>query len=149
MQVQTQFSVFLINKPGVLATVTEALAKAKLNIRALSLMDSGEHGALRIVCDDSEATRKVLSKAHDRWTECEVLTMELGNEAGAFAKVAKQLAEEHININYAYCTGGAYGGKVLAVFKIADLKKAQKVLKAHKSPGKDGSGTVKRPPGRR
>ena len=46
MQIETQFSIFLINKPGVLAAVTEELAKAKINIKALALMDSGEHGAL-------------------------------------------------------------------------------------------------------
>lgn len=35
MEVQTQFSIFLINKPGVLADVTTALAEANVNITAL------------------------------------------------------------------------------------------------------------------
>ena len=128
MRIETQFSVFLINKPGVLAAVAGALAKARVNITALALMDSGEHGALRIVCDDAERTRAVLGKAYDRWTECDVLAVELDNNPGAFAAVAQKLADEHVNITYAYCTGGAGGGKVIAVFKIADIKKAQKVL---------------------
>ena len=53
MHVATQFSVFLINKPGVLASVTGALASAGVNLTALALMDSGEHGALRVVCSDA------------------------------------------------------------------------------------------------
>jgi hypothetical protein len=146
MRVDTQFSVFLINKPGVLASVTGALAKARVNLTALALMDSGEHGALRLVCDDADKARQVLGKAHDRWTETEVVVMDLDNEPGAFATVAKRLADEHVNITYAYCTGGAFGGKTTAVFKVMDLKKAINLLdamkaeKAQKNPVKTAKG---------
>ena len=145
MQVETQFSVFLVNKPGVLAGVTGALAKARVNIIALTLMDSMEHGVLRIVCADAEGARVVLGKAHDRWTETDVLVLELDNEPGTFAKVTERLADEHINISYAYCTGGAGGGRTTAVFKLADMKKARKVLEAHKDKDTDkkASRTVK------
>jgi len=153
MQEQVQFSVFLINKPGVLASVTGALAKARVNILALTLMDSMEHGVLRIVCENPDPAREVLRTAHDRWTETEVLIIELRNEPGAFARVAEKLADAHINISYAYMTGGAGDGRTNAVFKVADMKKAQKVLaESHgKSAGKDkkAARTVKRPGGRR
>jgi len=129
MTVRTQFSIFLINQPGVLASVTTGLAKGKVNVVALTLMDSMEHGVLRVICDDADGARKMLGKAHDRWTETDVLVIELPNEPGAFSHVAELLAAEHINISYAYCTGGAQGGRTTAVFKVADLKKAQKVLK--------------------
>ena len=149
MHINTQFSIFLINKPGVLAGVTTALAKAKINIIALALMDSGEHGALRIVCDDPEKTRKVLGKAHDRWTESEVLVLELENKPGAFAGVSERLAINHVNITYAYSTGGAPGGKTTAVFKLGDIKKAQRVLKSTvKTTRKDATRTVRKRPGR-
>ena len=130
MRTQTQFSIFLINEPGVLASVTEALAKAHVNITALALADSGEHGVLRVVTEDEQATREVLGEAHDRWTETEVLVAELDNRPGAFAKAAQQLAEAHINILYAYSTGGAPGGKTHAVFKVSDMAKARKTLQS-------------------
>jgi len=132
MRIATQFSVYLVNKPGVLANVTGALAKHKVNIVALALMDSGEHGALRIVCDDAERARKVLGHAHDRWTECEVLAIDLENKPGAFSAVTQELAAEHINITYAYCTGGAVGGRVTAIFKVSDMNKALKLFEADK-----------------
>ena len=128
MYLQTQFSIFLVNKPGVLAQITDALSKAKINIIALTLMDSMEHGVLRIVCEDPAKTRKILSQAHDRWTETEVLLIELANKPGAFASVAKKLAEHHVNISYAYCTSGGRGGKTNGIFKVADVKKARKVI---------------------
>jgi hypothetical protein len=152
MQIETQFSVFLINRPGVLASVTMALAKAKINITALALMDSGEHGALRLVCDDSAKTREVLSKTHDRWTESEVLVMELDNRPGAFAHVAKLLADEHVNITYAYCSSGAAGGRTTAVFKVAgpDMKKAIKIVESAKMEKSDGHHAQRTtPPNRR
>ena len=128
MPVTTQFSIFLVNKPGVLAAVTSALAQAKINIMALALADSGEHGVLRIVCNDAQATRKVLNEAHDRWTEAEVITAELDDKPGAFARIAQALADNNVNISYAYCTSSMAGSRTMAVFKVVDLKKAEAVL---------------------
>jgi len=144
MHVQTQFSIFLVNKPGVLAAVAGELTRARVNMLALTLMDSMEHGVLRVVCDDPQKAREVLGRTHDRWTETEVLVLELRNEPGAFAAVAQALADEHINISYAYVTAGAPGGRTTAVFKVADMKKAQKVLESLHPEHKKESHTVKR-----
>ena len=151
MHIETQFSVFLVNKPGVLAVVTGALAKAKVNVSALTLMDSVEHGVLRLVTDNAPGARKVLGKSHDEWAESDVMVMELDNSPGAFARVAAILANAHINISYAYCTGGAAGGKTTAVFKVADMKKAKKLLapQAKKKKKKKVAATVRKSPGRR
>jgi hypothetical protein len=147
MEIKTQFSVFLINQPGVLASVTGALAKARVNIVALALMDSGEHGALRIVCDKPDVARDVLSRTHDRWTEAQVLVLNLNNDPGTFADVAEALANEHVNITYAYLSSGAAGGRTTAVFKIADMEKAMKIL-APKVQKKE-AGSIRRQPGQR
>ena len=127
--VQSQFSVFLVNKPGVLAQVTKALAQEKVNVTAMTLVDSQEHGVLRFVAEDAPATRQVLQQLNLPMTETEVLCLDLPNRPGALADVAGLLGENHININYAYCTSGAPGGRTTGVFKVADLKKAQHVLK--------------------
>jgi hypothetical protein len=152
MRIETQFSVFLINKPGVLAAVTGALAKAKVNIIALTLADAGEHGVLRIVCDDPATARAVLSRAHDQWTETDVLVMELENRPGAFSSIAQKLADDHVNVSYAYCTGGAPGGRTTAVFKIPDLIHAKMVLKEardeQRQTGRSARASPRRPRGR-
>ena len=149
MRVMTQFSIFLVNKPGVLAQVMSALAREKVNVTALTLMDSSEHGVLRLVCEEPDRARAALARSHDRFTETEVLALELTNEPGAFAHAAEKLAAAHININYAYCTGGAPGGKTTAIFKVADLKKALRVLKPAKAVRKEPRQAVRSSPGRR
>jgi hypothetical protein len=128
MRIDTQFSIFLINRPGVLADVTNALSKAGVNIFALSLSDSGEHGVLRIVTIDAELTRKVLSDAHDRWTETEILVVPMSNETGAFATLVDKLATAKINVTYVYCTASESGGTTNAVVKLADPAAALKLL---------------------
>ncbi len=128
MQVRTQFCIFLVNKPGVLADVTDALSGAGVNIEALSLADSGDNGLLRCICDDVDAARKVLDKHHDRWTETEVLVLEMANRPGGFAAVVRKLSEAHINISYAYATAGEKAGRALTGFKVADLHKAKEIL---------------------
>jgi hypothetical protein len=141
-----QFSVFLVNKPGVLAQVTSALAEAKLNVLAMTLVDSQEHGVLRVVTDDPANTRAVLSKLNLPMTETEVLCLDLSNRPGALADVATLLGQNHVNINYAYCTSGAPGGRTTGIFKVADPKKATHVLKASGAKHKEAS--IRRP-GRR
>lgn len=147
LSIATQFSVFLVNKPGVLAQVTRALAQEKINLVAVTLVDSQEHGVLRFVAEDPAAAQAVLAKLNLPTTQTEVLCMELSNRPGALADVAGQLGESHININYAYCTSGAPGGHTTAILKVADPNKAQKVLKD--SGGKHREANVRQVGGRR
>ncbi len=133
VQTQTQFSIFLVNKPGVLAQVANALAEEKINILAMTLMDSQEHGVLRLVAQDAAATRGVLKQLNLPMTETEVLCVELPNKPGAMAHVAVLLGQDHVNINYAYVTSGAPGGKTTGIFKVGDANKAIRLLKGASS----------------
>jgi len=128
MYITTQFSVFMVNKPGVLAQILGEFARAKINIVALTMMDSVEHGVMRVVFADNEKAKQVFAKLNMPYNETDVLCVTLDNKAGALASVAERLAKNHINIGYAYCTAGAKGGRTTGVFKIADVKKAMKVL---------------------
>ncbi len=128
MYVTTQFSVFMVNKPGVLAHILSEFASAKINIVAMTVMDSVEHGVLRVVFDDSEKAEDILAKINMPFNTTDVLCVTLDNRAGAFSGVAEQLAASHINISYAYCTAGAKGGRTTGILKVADVKKAMKIL---------------------
>ena len=128
MYVTTQFSVFMVNKPGVLAQVLGEFARAKINITAITMMDSVEHGVMRIVFSAPETARDVFAKINMPFNETEVLCVTLANQAGALAAVAEKLAKNHINISYAYCTAGAKGGRTTGVLKVADVKKAMRIL---------------------
>ena len=127
MYVAAQFSIFMVNKPGVLAQVLGEFAQDKINIIAITMMDSVEHGVMRVIFEEPERAKKVLSRLNMPYNETEVLCVNLTNKSGALAAVAEKLAKNHINISYAYCTAGAKGGRTTGVLKVADVKKAIKV----------------------
>jgi hypothetical protein len=128
MNVATQFSIFMVNKPGVLAQVLNEFARVKINVIAMTMMDSVEHGVMRVIFETPERAREVLARLNMPCNETEVMCVELDNKPGALAAVAEKLAKNHINIAYAYCTAGARGGRTTGVLKVADVKKAMKVL---------------------
>jgi hypothetical protein len=137
MYVTSQFSVFMVNKPGVLAQVLGEFANVKVNITAITMMDSAEHGVMRVVFEEPEKAREVLSRLNLPYNETEVLCVNLANKAGALATVAEKLAKGHINIAYAYCTAGASGGRTTGVLKVSDVKKAMKLLQDHNKESTD------------
>ena len=128
MRITVQFSIYLINKPGVLVQVVSAIADAKVNIVALTIVDSHENGVLRVVADNPDRMRQVLAKLNLPTHETEVLAIEMPNRAGALSSVLQHLAEEHINIEYAYVTAGAPGGKTTGILRVSNLIHASKVL---------------------
>lgn len=124
---KAQFSVFLVNKPGILSQVCDALADNKINIVALTLMDSVEHGVFRFVTTDAERTRGVLKALNIPMTETEVLSVEMPNRPGIMAELCARLNSQHISIRYAYVTSGAVGGRTMGIFKVDNMQKAMKI----------------------
>jgi hypothetical protein len=130
METAKQLSVFLANKPGRLAAMLGEFNKRKITLRALSVMDSGDRGMLRFVPVDIEQAVDSLQKMNVRFDSAEVLLVEVPSQPGAFRNICEKLAADHLNIDYAYCSfslRGAKGG-VLAVIRVNDLAKAQRVL---------------------
>src|SRR6516162_2618715 len=118
METGKQVSVFLENKPGRLANVLSALARERVNVTALTVMDSKEHSVLRMVTEDLPKTAQVLRALGTPFTETEVLLVELRHQTGALAHVCELLGQEHINIDYCYVSSGGRNGKVFGIFKV-------------------------------
>ena len=128
METTKQVSVFLENKPGRLARVLLALAREKVNVIALCIMDSHEHSVLRLAVNDVPKTAEVLRGLNAQYTESEVLVVDLRNQPGALAQVCEVLGTGHVNIEYAYCSAGGRSGKTTAVLKVANTEKAVRLL---------------------
>ena len=137
MESLTQFSVFLVNKPGVLAQVCRELGRAKINISALAMMDAVEHGVLRIIVQNADRARPVLRKLNVPLTETEVLAVPMANRPGALADVCERLSAAHIRVSYMYCTTAAPRGKAMGIFKVPDIRKAVKVIEGRRASTRD------------
>ncbi len=145
MDTCVQFSVFLLNSPGVLSQIFQELAKAKVNVAGIALMDSAEHGVLRMVVEDPKKTRVILKQLDVRHTEADILAVPLANRPGAVADVCERLTKAHINVGYMYCTTGAKGGKSVVFLKVPSIKKAEKVLNGAKLTRRDMKVKLRRP----
>ncbi len=114
-----QLSIFLENRKGRLKEVTQVLAEAKVNIRALALAESAEFGILRLVVDNPEKARSVLSASGFTVKEQDVFAVEVPDQPGGFYQVVKLLTEADINIDYTYAFVGGRDSAIL-IFKVPD-----------------------------
>lgn len=128
MEFVHEVTAHLENKPGRLAKICSALAHEKVDVRAMSVMDANGRSVLRLVIEDLEPTKKVLTSLGTEHTHDEVLAVEMENKPGALAKVLEKLAEDHINIEYAYVSTAKTPGRTWGIFHTSNPKRAWKVL---------------------
>lgn len=124
----TQLAVFLANRPGALARVCEALAKAGINIQALATSDTVDHTVVRMVVSDPTKALMLLGEAGVLALETDVLTIETANQPGILANIAERLAEAEVNIEYTYLAGGSEAEKGLIILRPSDVEKAHRAL---------------------
>jgi hypothetical protein len=125
----TQLAIFLANRPGALARVCEALAKAEINIHALATSDTVDHSVVRMVVSDPTKALMLLGEAGVLALESDVLMIETDNKPGVLAKIAERLAESEVNIEYVYLAGSPKAAKGLIILRPSDVEKAQSVLR--------------------
>lgn len=105
ISIETQLSIFLDNRPGMLARACQALAKEQINILAMAISDTIDHAIIRLVVSDAKQAAAILQKLQLPVHERQVIFMDVPNTPGSLARIAERLAEAGVNIEYAYCTG--------------------------------------------
>jgi hypothetical protein len=124
-----QISIFLENKQGHLLEVVDALAKAKVNIRALSIADTSEFGILRIIVPDPELAKKALKKGGFTFNENDVIAVGVSDTPGGLASALRVLAQGGINVEYLYAFVSKSDEKAVVVLKTDNLNDSIKLLK--------------------
>ena len=104
MSIQKQLSVFLPNRPGVLAHIAGILAEANINVLALSVHDTVDNAVVRLVLDNPTKALLLLEQEELYIMEQEVVMLAVDNQPGVLAQIAQKLGRADINIQYAYCT---------------------------------------------
>lgn len=124
-----QISVFLENKPGRLAELTEVLSENNIDMRALSLAEAADFGIVRLIVDDVYNASTVLKDADYIISVSKVLALEIPDEPGALAKAIRMLGENDINIEYMYAFTTHKKDVAFMIFRVEDNQKAIEVLK--------------------
>ena len=123
----TQLVIPLENRPGELARLCFTLGEAKVNITAILAPEGKKRGKVSLMVEDLAAAREALKGAKIRFSEEEVLEVDVDNRPGAFGEVAGKLAKSKINIDYVYVTTSPYG-RARVVMGVSDVAKALRAL---------------------
>jgi hypothetical protein len=123
-----QISIFLENKSGRLADVATVLAKAGVNIRALSLADTTDFGILRLIVNDSERAKQVLKEKGFTVGKTEVIAVEVADRPGGLAEILNVMKDQNINVEYMYAFVQKSAGNAIIIFRFDELEKAIETL---------------------
>lgn len=127
-----QLSVFVENKEGKLREITDILAKAGIDIRALSIADTSEFGILRLIVRDPHKAKALLEKNGFVATINDVVGVEINDRPGGLAEIVRLFAERDINMEYMYAFLTRTENKAYLVVRVDDASEVETLLESEK-----------------
>lgn len=123
-----QFSVFTANRLGRLHEVIGVLSSQNVHVLALTVLDTTDSAIIRLVVDDPEKARDLLTQRGFPFTESNLLVVEV-DSATRLNEVMAALLEAELNVNYLYSFIPHPRGKSLLAFNMEDNEMAEQVLR--------------------
>jgi hypothetical protein len=129
MQVQ-QIAIFLENRSGRLADISELLAKEKINIRAMSLADTADFGILRLVVDNTDKAKNVLKDNGFTIGITDIIAVQVADQPGGLDSILQVVKKAGLDVEYMYAFTQKSGELGILLFRFDDLEKAITILQA-------------------
>ena len=123
-----QLSIFVENKSGRLAEITEALGAAGVDIRALSVADTTDFGILRLIVDRPDEAKELLSSKGLTVSLTDVIAVSIADKPGEFARVLRVLFVAGIAVEYMYAFITRNEDNAYVILRVADNEKASAVI---------------------
>ena len=126
-----EISMELIDEPGSLAKVAEALAEANINIETMCAIGKVAPN-VALVTKQIPQARAVLDNLGVNYTVTELIKLVMPDQPGVLASFSRRIADAGINLNSIYILS-KYQGDTELVFSADDPEKAREVLNIHES----------------
>jgi len=126
-----QISVFAENRSGGLLDIIRALGENHIDIRALNVADTQDFGILRLIVDDVDKAKTVLTNIGSICAVTEVIGVKIPDTPGGLAQVLSLLADHQINVDYLYAFVSVSGHSAYLVLRVADNDAATTLLTAN------------------
>ena len=123
-----QITAFLENRHGALLELLNRLAAADINIHALSMAETRDYGALRLIVSDHHVALRALAELGIPVKEVTVLATQIPDRPGALAQVVGLLAERGVDIHYCYAFITRFSDRAWVIFRVAHPAFAGAVL---------------------
>jgi hypothetical protein len=128
MPVAKEFVVTLEDRPGTLGKLCYALSDQRVNITAFESVPFEGKGLVRFMVDKPTVTQKILHGEGLSYKEAEVAQARFLHRPGELARVALQLGEAGINVNYAYTGVDPNTNTPFLVFGVDQVTSAAAIL---------------------
>ena len=115
-----QISVFLENRVGQLAEITNLLASNGINLRAISIAETADYGLARLIVDDYKKAGDILHSHGDMISVNKVWAVAVPDEPAGLSKLLNVLAQSQVNVAYMYSLFTHGSGCAYMVLRISD-----------------------------
>ena len=119
-------AVFVENKPGQTARITQLLADAGVNICWVTIANSGSFGVMKFLVDKRDLAVRALKDKGLMVSLLEVLAVEVTDKPGSLQAVADLLGRNNINLDN--CSGFVANNRAILVIEVHELTQARAVL---------------------
>jgi hypothetical protein len=112
---------------GVLANITEVLAKEDINLESINTEGRGDSGLVILTTEECDRALHVLMNAGYRAVTDDALIIKLRDEPGALAKVAARFRDAAVNIQSLHLLN-RHGDYATVIMTADDRAKAEALL---------------------
>jgi len=117
-------TVILVDRPGTLADLGEALGTAGINIEGICGFPCEGKGIIHVLVEDAASARKVLEEADvEVKDERPVLVLDVTDRPGELGGICRRIANAGVNIDLIYAAT-----RTRIVLGVSDLEKAKSVI---------------------
>ena len=124
-----QISVFVENKKGRLARITEVFGQGGIDLVALSIADTTNFGIMRCIVNDPEKAIALLKANGFTASTTEVIVAEVVDKPGGLSSVLNLLDSADISVEYLYSFVRTPNENALILFRVEDVAAAVAALK--------------------
>ena len=119
-------AVFVENKPGQTARITKLLAEARVNIRWVTIANSGSFGVMKFLVDQRNEAVGALKEEGLMVSLLEVLAVEVPDRPGSLQVVADTLGANNINLDN--CSGYVVNDRAILVIEVHEIAATRALL---------------------
>lgn len=129
---QTEFSIYLDQRPGEFAGVLGALDQHGAQPSAVCVAEHNSRGVVRILGRDTETLRHACESLVDSGVspvvESEVVVVDMSDRPNALREIAAALAAARVNIRYVYLAQRGPGLGPRCILRVSEIEPAMAAI---------------------